>query len=111
MSKEEIAEAGSVPTTQDEKHQVDKDSSFSNMESNETRRFARLRDNKHTKTAWRIISWTPKRCRWDPHEPPHFSMGLNLLFGFGEILCVLVEKLENYPRSAFFATCHDTNRT
>ena len=31
---------------------------------------------------WRVVSWTPKRCRWDPADPPRFNMGLNLLFGF-----------------------------
>ncbi|MCJ1231941.1 hypothetical protein MMC12_008620, partial [Toensbergia leucococca] len=29
-----------------------------------------------------IISYTPQRCRYDPAQPPRFSMPLNLLFGF-----------------------------
>ena len=37
-------------------------------------------------TIWRKISssltYTPKRCRYDPANPPGFSMALNLLFGF-----------------------------
>jgi hypothetical protein len=47
-------------------------------------------DNKSTTgtgrfdTFWRIldkITYTPKRCRWDPDEPPRFNIWLNLLFG------------------------------
>ncbi|KAG7001997.1 hypothetical protein G7Y79_00030g065300 [Physcia stellaris] len=29
-----------------------------------------------------IITYTPKRCRYDPAKPPSFSLFLNLLFGF-----------------------------
>ena len=35
-------------------------------------------------TFWNIldkITYTPKRCRWDPVEPPRFNIWLNLLFG------------------------------
>lgn len=49
-------------------------------------------DNKSTTTTtparfatfWRIldaVTYTPKRCRWDPVEPPRFNIWLNLLFG------------------------------
>src|SRR5437588_12021912 len=31
---------------------------------------------------YRIFSWTPPRCRWDPDKPPQFSMALNVLFAF-----------------------------
>lgn len=31
---------------------------------------------------YEFITWTPKNCRWSKDEPPKFSMGLNLLFGF-----------------------------
>lgn len=31
---------------------------------------------------YRILSWTPPGCRWDPEKPPKFSMGLNVLFAF-----------------------------
>jgi hypothetical protein len=31
---------------------------------------------------YRILSWTPPRCRWDPEKPPKFSLGLNILFAF-----------------------------
>ena len=32
--------------------------------------------------AYRIISYTPQRCRWDLENPREFGMGLNLLFSF-----------------------------
>ena len=35
-------------------------------------------------TFWHVldkITYTPKRCRWDPVEPPRFNIWLNLLFG------------------------------
>jgi hypothetical protein len=47
-------------------------------------------DNKSTTaptrfaTFWRVldaVTYTPKRCRWDPDEPPKFNIWLNLLFG------------------------------
>lgn len=28
------------------------------------------------------IYWVPPNCRWDPSEPPKFSMALNILFAF-----------------------------
>ena len=28
-----------------------------------------------------LISYTPKRCRWDPDNPPKFTLALNVLFG------------------------------
>lgn len=35
---------------------------------------------------WRSLFWPflwmPKWCRWDPENPPVFSMGMNVLFGF-----------------------------
>jgi hypothetical protein len=33
---------------------------------------------------WRFydaVTYTPKRCRWDPVEPPRFNIWLNILFG------------------------------
>lgn len=48
----------------------------------EKRRFSQVRDNAFARRCWEIITWTPKRCRWDPDNPPKFNMALNLLFGF-----------------------------
>jgi hypothetical protein len=28
------------------------------------------------------FTYTPERVRWDPENPPQFSMGLNVLFAF-----------------------------
>ena len=43
-------------------------------------------------STWRkiydIINYTPKRCRYDPANPPGFSMSLNLLFGFAATFTV-----------------------
>ena len=44
------------------------------------------------KSVWRrtynILSYTPKRCRWDPEDPPRFSMALNVLFSFAACFTV-----------------------
>lgn len=32
--------------------------------------------------AYNFITWTPPNMRWNPDQPPKFSMGLNILFGF-----------------------------
>jgi hypothetical protein len=40
------------------------------------------RENEVLQRLWKRLTWSPKRCRWDPENPPKFSMGLNLLFGF-----------------------------
>lgn len=38
------------------------------------------------RSLWRriydILTYTPPRCRWDPQNPPQFSMAINVLFGF-----------------------------
>lgn len=38
------------------------------------------------RSLWRRIYdtafWVPPNCRWDPDEPPKFSMPLNILFAF-----------------------------
>ncbi|CAO2647860.1 Nn.00g087820.m01.CDS01 [Neocucurbitaria sp. VM-36] len=31
---------------------------------------------------YRILTWTPPNCRWDPSKPPQFSMSMNVLFAF-----------------------------
>lgn len=41
-------------------------------------------DNSRFATFWPTydaVTYTPKRCRWDPVEPPKFNIWLNLLFG------------------------------
>lgn len=44
------------------------------------------RKNETCLSRWRraygIFAWTPPRCRWNPRQPPKFSMLLNILFGF-----------------------------
>ncbi|KAL8946685.1 MAG: hypothetical protein Q9222_006951 [Ikaeria aurantiellina] len=38
--------------------------------------------------AWKLIFYTPKRCRYDPANPPRFSIWLNLLFAFATAFTV-----------------------
>lgn len=35
-----------------------------------------------------IVTYTPQRCRYDPANPPGFSVPLNLLFGFATTFTV-----------------------
>jgi hypothetical protein len=44
--------------------------------------FDKIRNNRLLQRCWAIVSWTPPKCRWDPENPPKFSMALNLLFAF-----------------------------
>ena len=45
---------------------------------------------------YKIVTYTPKRCRYDPSKPPGFSMGLNILFAFAA--CFTVANLYyNHP--------------
>ena len=44
--------------------------------------FAKIKDNHYARACWNFVTWTPRKCRWDPESPPQFSIGLNLLFGF-----------------------------
>jgi hypothetical protein len=38
--------------------------------------------NGFTSKFWTLVTWSPRRCRWDPEDPPKFGLGLNLLFAF-----------------------------
>jgi hypothetical protein len=61
----------------------DANESTSTRSEDEKGRLAqRIREYEVARAFWRVISWTPKRCRWDPESPPKFSLGLNILFGF-----------------------------
>lgn len=33
-------------------------------------------------TVLRIINWMPPRCRYDPKNPPEFTLAMNILLGF-----------------------------
>lgn len=50
--------------------------------SDERKSLSQGKDYGFASSCWRWITWTPKRCRWDPDSPPTFSLFLNLLFGF-----------------------------
>jgi len=47
-----------------------------------TTKYDRIKGGEMAQRARRVILWTPKRCRWDPENPPKFTLALNLLFGF-----------------------------
>lgn len=69
---------------------ADASASTTSSSSADGRKFAKLRDNNFLRKCWNIVSWTPKRCRWNPEDPPEFSMALNLLFGFVSIFKMLI---------------------
>lgn len=87
MATDEVADArpplttGEIPNEKPALHQ-DPNGSSSTISIGDERKFARIRDNGYARSFWRIVTWTPKRCRWDPESPPQFSMGLNVLFAF-----------------------------
>lgn len=60
----------------------DASESASTRSRNGKGRLAKIKNHKYFKACWELVTWTPKRCRWDPESPPTFSLGLNLLFGF-----------------------------
>lgn len=35
-----------------------------------------------------VLIWCPARCRWDPANPPKFSMSMNILFAFSGAFAV-----------------------
>ncbi|MCJ1403641.1 hypothetical protein MMC11_006864 [Xylographa trunciseda] len=50
--------------------------------------FLKMGRSSFARRCWRIISYTPARCRWDAEETPRFSLGLNLLFAFAATFSV-----------------------
>ncbi len=61
--------------------------------STKKRILERWRENAAARRVWNVITWTPKRCRWDPKNPPKFNMGLNLLFGFVSVCSFQIQVL------------------
>lgn len=51
-------------------------------EKGSSSRMSRSWDAIRNSKLYQILSWTPPRCRWNPDEPPTFSMALNCLFAF-----------------------------
>lgn len=48
------------------------------------------------RTVRSFLTWTPKRCRYDPSNPPNFSIYLNLLFA---IACTFTVRFHQMQRS------------
>ena len=38
--------------------------------------------------------WTPKRCRYDPDNPPSFTLGMNILLGFVRASLLMISLME-----------------
>lgn len=53
-----------------------------------------MRENELGMKIWKFVTWTPKRCRWDPEKPPKFNMALNLLFGFVSLTILYLRRGE-----------------
>lgn len=43
----------------------------------------------------RLLTWTPRRCRYDPNNPPKFGWGLNLIFALVSLINRMLENRMN----------------
>ena len=77
-------DAGHVDVSSGEKPQLQDDSndSMSTGGSGGKGALARVKENHTARSVWKIFAWMPRRCRWSAENPPQFSLGLNILFGF-----------------------------
>jgi len=44
--------------------------------------FTHLKNNAFAKRFRELVTYVPKRCRYDPEHPFEFGLGLNILFAF-----------------------------
>ncbi|KAL8981676.1 MAG: hypothetical protein Q9205_003603, partial [Flavoplaca limonia] len=58
------------------------DTSLSSTASPEPKDHSTSSSPTKSQKIWGLITYTPKRCRYDPANPPRFSIWLNLLFAF-----------------------------
>jgi hypothetical protein len=81
-----VAKSLPTPTSESEDRKQDigdvANESASSNSNDEKEHFAKVRENVFARTCWKLVTWTPKRCRWNPDDPPKFSMSLNLVFAF-----------------------------
>ena len=87
MTENKISDAGTSVVASEEKDQKqelgeDANESTSTRSGDQKAQLKRIVDHKFAQSCWDAVTWTPRRCRWNPEDPPKFSMGLNLLFGF-----------------------------
>jgi len=54
----------------------------SNDSDNDTKSLSQPKRFAAFRRTYAAVTYTPKRCRWDPDDPPGFSIWMNLLFGF-----------------------------
>ncbi|KAF7951801.1 hypothetical protein EAE96_007099 [Botrytis aclada] len=52
------------------------------IEEEKKKRFSMMKENRTIQFCWGVITYTPKRCRYDVDNPPKFSLWMNLLFAF-----------------------------
>lgn len=52
------------------------------IDEGKKQRFSKINENRIMKFFWGMVTYTPKRCRYDVDEPPKFSLWMNLLFAF-----------------------------
>lgn len=38
--------------------------------------------------AMEILNWMPQRCRYDPENPPNFTLAMNILLAFVRLLTI-----------------------
>jgi hypothetical protein len=86
-AKARTSSSAKVGSEKNSESPEDPNDSASTRSSDEKGRFAKFKDHQYARACWNLVTWTPKRCRWDPESPPQFSMGLNLLFGFVSTSC------------------------
>lgn len=56
--------------------------------------------------AWKIVTWTPPNCRWDPDKPPQFSMS-STLKSLQVLSLILIQRLLiTVLFDTYFARCH-----
>ncbi|KAH8808354.1 major facilitator superfamily domain-containing protein [Xylogone sp. PMI_703] len=56
----------------------------------EMKSWNRLGERPLLQRCWQMLTWMPPWCRWDPENPPKFTLALNLLFGFAACFTVAV---------------------
>ncbi|KAK8079165.1 hypothetical protein PG994_002972 [Apiospora phragmitis] len=63
-------------------------------------------ENGATETSiWTLLDyWKPQRCRYDPKNPPQFTLATNILLGFPILNLIAEEFNVSYERSSLVAT-------
>ncbi|RAR07437.1 major facilitator family transporter [Stemphylium lycopersici] len=76
---------------------------ISNVERNGTEHEEEQGEQLLWRKIWKVLTWTPPNCRWDPEKPPQFSMSMNVLFAFAAGFTV-ANLYYNHPILNLFAS-------